>query len=446
MSSCFDCQSPPIFECCRKKLCGQCVGTHLMQITSTKHKPLPIDSSTTNEVFFAIHSKINNEILALEEFKNFSVQVISGFAQSIEKEILEICKDFYNVITEKCEKAELELRSALSHLAINDSENLVLKLFNSCKSSEDVKSVKLISKKLSCLPIHINEQIQNAIQFSLRMKTLNKKVHKKRVVSDTQAKKVHLQSFPSPGASNVYNFIPLTNKIVFYNTTDNVLSELLIDSHVFPMKSAWSVTEDYKLILTGGFDEIAKKDAFLYNIYEKKTEKIPKMMSARYNHALISVGNFIYAIGGVSFGALRDCERYNLHKKEWSFFAGLIVARECPATCHYSGKLFVAGGIGIESIECAVIGKAKFELLTLRLPGPGRCCMFPYDDSLYILLKGKILLLNLLNLSLNVIGLTEEIDIWPNSEPIVTVNHATWVCNKAFLQYQVLVQNIRLIE
>ena len=76
------------------------------------------------------------------------------------------------------------------------------------------------------------------------------------------------------------------------------------------------MTEDGKLIMTGGFDESVKKTTFIYSSYERKTESMPKMLTAKYNHAQISVGSYVYIIGGIGACPLKECEKYNLHKRE----------------------------------------------------------------------------------------------------------------------------------
>jgi hypothetical protein len=55
---------------------------------------------------------------------------------------------------------------------------------------------------------------------------------------DTKANRLRSQNFPKPLAPNIYNFVPLTNKILFYNPIDEVSNELLIDSHIFAPKAS----------------------------------------------------------------------------------------------------------------------------------------------------------------------------------------------------------------
>jgi hypothetical protein len=240
--------------------------------------------------------------------------------------------------------------------------------------------------------------------------------------------------------------VPFANKIVFYNTVEEVINELIIDGHIFSTKSAWSVSEDGKVIMTGGFDEFAKKDSFMYSSFEKKIERMPKMLTAKFNHSQISVGNFVYVIGGMAAAPLKACEKYNLHRKEWTVFTNLVVARECPAACHHSGKIYVVGGIGVESIECSSVNKAKFELLTLRLPGPGRCCCFTYDDQVYILHRGKILTLSLPAMVLKQTFSIEKNDVWSSCEPIVRVNDVSWVTDGSFIKFEMASQKLQQIE
>ena len=475
MSQCNDCKNDAALVCCGRNICEQCIGSHFMQMSTTRHRPMPLNSSDKIEIISAIHNKIANEILELEEFKNFVLQVMNGFIQSIEKELQEISELLSQAISEKCYQVEQELRGALSHLMVKESQNSILGMFKNCTCLEDIKNVRILTKNLACHPVNLSDAIKKSVQFSLSFEEIeipsslpeepeilevpnkaeetkspkaeNVPISRRATLQlDPPINRIRAQNFPKPQAPTVYSFVPLTNKIVFYNLQDSLSSELLIDTHIFPPKASWSVSEDSKLILTGGFDEFAKKETFLYNIYDKKVERMPKMLSARYNHAQISIGNFVYVIGGVAAGPLKECERYSLHRKEWSYFASLIVARECPAVCHYSGKIYVVGGVGIESIEYSLINKAKFELLSLRLPGPGRCCIFTYDDQAYILHRAKTFVMAFANYGLRLVGDTEEKDVWSCCEPVVRATDANWVTGNHFMQFHIECQSISVIE
>lgn len=504
MSECADCSESPVVKCCGKLLCDQCISSHYMHLSKfpgpithlsiQKHRPVPLNSKPDITLTTAIHTKILNEILELEEFKTLAVQIINDFIQSIEKEVLEISQSMNQLLNEKCDELEQELKTSLSYLIVKDRSNHILELFKNCCSAEDVKAVVLVNKDLACNTFCVGSLIKESIKLSLAIqlpsedpprlsvqknpfelnplatssaKTSSKRPHTEKSYSldvssfsDTeiminpskpprplsQNPQIRCQNFPKPLTPNVYNFIPFTNKIVFYSTTDKTCNELVIDSHLFPSMAAWSVTEDDKLILTGGFDEFGQRNAFMYSIYDKKVENISKMIGAKYNHAQISVGSYVYVLGGVRVGPLRECEKFNLHRREWSAFGSLIIARECPAACHYSGKIYVAGGIGIESIECSSINKPKFELLIQRLPGPGRSFMFPYDNQIYILHRSKAFTLTFPKLILNQISFISKADVWSNCEPVVSASEAHWVTNEKIFKFDIASQCISNIE
>ena len=106
----------------------------------------------------------------------------------------------------------------------------------------------------------------------------------------------------------------------------------------------------------------------------------------------------------------------------------------------------MAGGVGIESIECSSITKPKFELLALRLPGPGKCCVFTYDDQIFLLHKGKILTLSLPGLVLKQTGEFEDLDVWSSCEPVVRFGNIFWVANGEFLRLNLASHTIRRFE
>jgi hypothetical protein len=465
MSTCQDCIAEASIECCGRLICDQCLGTHLMQISLSRHRPQPVNHSINTVLSNSIHNKLANEILELGEFKNYSLQIINSFIQSIEKEVLEISEKMSQIITERCDEVEQELRTALSHLMVNDTKHPILSMFKECQTQEEVKQVQVLNKQVQCYPLGVTELLKQSMLFYMDLLTAEEESSGEKraesfeandfkafpqrtlsIQSEASAFKVRAQKFPTPFVPNVYNFLPLTNKIVFYNTVDESVNELIIDGHVFSTKAAWSVSEDGKVIMTGGFDEFAKKDTFIYSSFEKKIERMPKMLTPKFNHTQLSVGNFIYVIGGMAAAPLKACEKYNLHRKEWTSFASLVVARECPAACHYSGKIYVAGGIGVESIECSFINKPKFELLTLRLPGPGRCCVFTYDDQIYILHRGKILTMSLPGMVLKQTFELEKNDVWSSCEPIVRVNDVEWVNDESFVMFEMSKQRLKVIE
>ena len=274
MSECSDCKNNATIECCNKSLCEQCIGTHLMQIAIIKHRPTQLNPTFDNSITQAIHTKLANEILELGEFKTFSLQIINDFIQSIEKEVLEISETMNQIINDKADEVEQELRTALSHLMVKDSQNIILSIFKACISSEDVKNIKLVGKKLSCMPVNAGEIVKNSIDFSLNLEYLENKENTLKITEiesnlvqgseklnmtqfpsprtydslrsqrtssatfDQQTfNRIRAQQFPKPQYPNIYNFIPLTNKIAFYNPVEDLSNELLIDSNIFPSKA-----------------------------------------------------------------------------------------------------------------------------------------------------------------------------------------------------------------
>ena len=269
MSECTDCKGEAAIECCGKIMCQQCIGSHFMQLSPKKHQPMPFNSTADSKLTNAIHNKIANEILELEEFKTLAIQIINDFLQSIEKEVLEISELMNQMITEKCDQVEQDLKTTISHLLVKDIKTPILSLFKDCVSQDDIKKIKILNKNLSISPVNVGSVIKDAIKLSLFIESyevplitentiltnnIQEKDEKSFLVSDsktierfdnnfllnidTKANRLRSQNFPKPLAPNIYNFVPLTNKILFYNPIDEVSNELLIDSHIFAPKAS----------------------------------------------------------------------------------------------------------------------------------------------------------------------------------------------------------------
>lgn len=431
---CYICKQEAGIQCCEKEFCSGCIGTHMMQIMNSRHRPVQSVEKSSNSLLVNIQSCLNNELLELEEFKNYCIQFISTFFSSVLSQVSQVCQAYQEQILAKCQLFENSLKESLSHLIIQQSTP-VLELFKDCQSAEDVKKVKILQKSINCEEATFEDFLRDSISFQLDLDVNEtaspvdqpsdfKNQPGSRSLSFSNAVKWH--QFPLPFQPIVYNFLPGSSRIEFCNIRENSLAELKIDGEVFPAMAAWTVSQDAKLILTGGFEEIAKRENFVYNIVEKKTENIPKMLMARFNHAQLEAGSYIYVLGGSNGTPLKDCERFNLQRKEWTVFSKLVVAREYPAACFVDGNIYVCGGIGVESIECCNVKKPGFRLINLRLPGPGKCCMFTYDSNIFVLQKGKVFQFLRKEMKLETKSEFINAEIWSSCQPVVRYLQAAW--------------------
>ena len=78
--------------------------------------------------------------------------------------------------------------------------------------------------------------------------------------------------------------------------------------------------------------------------------------------------------------------------------------------CVHNNKIYICGGNGIESIEMLNPVNNKFTLLSLRLPSPGKCFLFPYDEFIYILQKDKLFRIQFPKLNFSIVSTVENKD------------------------------------
>ena len=120
---------------------------------------------------------------------------------------------------------------------------------------------------------------------------------------------------------------------------------------------------DGKYFFNGGMDNtnsIIPQNSFLYSPQDNTAVKLAKSNYARYTFNLYSKDNYVYAIGGRSWGddeiaLMKFCERYSLIDKVWESIADLNEARCSAMVFEYKGQLLVAGGYAGDKVRCTSI-------------------------------------------------------------------------------------------
>lgn len=458
MSSCSICNNDCTVCCCASLFCESCIGLHIMNITESKHKPLMLNMPRDSLLTEAIRSRLTNEILELEEFRRSFTGSLTSFLNSLRKEI----DDFGEKITldfmQKYRQILTEIQQACSCLYTNNVKNEIVEYFSECCNKEDVKKIKFTKKNISLPILTLKEQLSKCMDFDILIGNFTKDELSQRPLIDLRAspendesseKILRAQSFIGPVSNNrfrvlnvprpvfhtVHTVISYTGKILSYEVKQKIVSEIVFDRVKFPSKAAWSLTKDGRLIITGGYDDDAKKNAFSVMLFERKYEEISKLNTARYNHSQLTVDQNVYIIGGANRKSIAECERYSLEKKKWFKFGSLVVARECPSIACVLGKIYVAGGNGIETIECANLAKEKFELLMLRLPGPGRCNLFCYENQLFVIHKGKYITISIPSHMYAQVGQSKEHNYWTPAEYLVSEGHVYWSSFGQFINF-----------
>ena len=107
---------------------------------------------------------------------------------------------------------------------------------------------------------------------------------------------------------------------------------------------------DRGLLLTGGNKRGTLDQCWHFDISTKKWEMMPRLISARYGHRSVSLGDRVYVVGGVGVDdtVLASVEYMNVKKKQWLSLPDIPKAVSFPAVVTYSNKIFVFGGRGAQ--------------------------------------------------------------------------------------------------
>ncbi|OMJ91468.1 hypothetical protein SteCoe_5952 [Stentor coeruleus] len=508
-------ESKIICLCSRVFLCENCLPMHLIDEVSAKHIPKIINNfhdedseeSSRKQVFSSIISKLQNEVLNIEEFKRISIQSINDFIEDLHKDLTIVRDEILSDLEKKCSKADEELRDAisLSKLSLNVNHP-ILDLFKFCKTANDVKRVKVVKQKMFHNKLDLPSLIKESMSYTINInKDLKARVmpakspadqieksHNKRYstniinedspisvasssfsqrtlsnpINDTYNQKLskiwNFKDLPSSDgimiemetrekpkqikdlgnileytnfSNSIFRFVAFTDNILCYNYKSRTQSLISVPGEKFFPKSSWCLTEDDKLLFSGGFDGIARNTTILYNLNTLKQEKTVNMIYPRHCHSLVSCGKYVYAFGGINGKILKDCEKFSLNHKEWKKIGTMIVGRESFGSCVHSNKIYICGGSGIESIETYTPSSNKFTLLMLRLPSPGKCCLFSYDSYIYILQKEKIHRIEVPKLSLQTLSTIENLEWWSPCEALVATDTSYISLENEFIKF-----------
>ena len=409
----------------------------------------------------AIHTKLCNELLELQEFKSSALKVISGFSSELKLEVDEYINRFQFTFLQSCRTIQIELETAAQVLYTNNVKSAVLDLFSECKEPDSIKKISLIQKKFELPELSLKPVLKNSLFSNIKILVsaqadsdflirrtaslstdplLNSSLeplHRTQslIATPYTAGKFKVLHFSKPISDTLYSIFPFSNKIFSFNVKEGTRSEITLESVKFPSKSAWTLTKDGKLVITGGFDETAKKNAISVSFHNNRAEEYSKMLTARFNHAQITVDNHIYVFGGMNKSSLQECEKFNLDTKKWSKFAFLNVGREFPSAVYHCGKIFVGGGNGIESLESCALNSKKFEILMVRLPSPGRINVFFIESCAMILQKDKVLSIDLKSNTYKQLGSVSESNLWTSSEYLFNGDQVFWVSDGRLVSF-----------
>ncbi|EAR91022.2 kelch motif protein (macronuclear) [Tetrahymena thermophila SB210] len=164
--------------------------------------------------------------------------------------------------------------------------------------------------------------------------------------------------------------------------------------------------ESESIFICGGVnDEMTKISSSVYMYYpnEDRVDILKPMNSRRYTFCCVKKGNYIYALGGRSYGnddaaIMSKCERYNIATKEWEVIASMKYKRcSFMASC-VENKLYVAGGYGGSMVrhstfECYHEAEDRWELMGIELIEPIEASTLlniaSHDNKIILILGGR---------------------------------------------------------
>ena len=187
------------------------------------------------------------------------------------------------------------------------------------------------------------------------------------------------------------NTVVNNNACQYYNENTNcwvTVSEMPLSvDHLYSVCHV-----DGILLLTGGRKGgVTVDQCWLYGFNTKKWEAMPPLITARYRHHSVSLGNCVYVVGG--WGAddktLSSVECLDLTRRKWSSMPNMAQALYYPMTATYCNKIFVFGGVDAQntSLRCT----QEFDTTRRKwstLPDmPGECSRtgaVTLNDAIYV--------------------------------------------------------------
>ena len=148
---------------------------------------------------------------------------------------------------------------------------------------------------------------------------------------------------------------------------------------------------DRGLVVTGGSKGGAMDQCLLFDIGTKKWEEMPPLITKRYFHRSISLGDCVYVVGGkdVDTKPLASVECLKLKSREWSSLPAMAHAVYTPLIATYRNKLFVFGGRDApkNNIRCTQVFDATQNKWSPLSPMPMECSFgaaVTMNDSIYV--------------------------------------------------------------
>lgn len=441
-------------------LCYRCVGKHLISSPKQVHKPVLLkdvdmrnlmssswkqikekenqilsEAAKTIEIEKSASKRVQKELNSIDIFRKDSIEKIKKFCMNLKNDIDQMAIELEEKIKLSCENYKNTISadtSLIESLKILGSIENIEKseLTTSICSLSSISISKLLSESFffelnmqSTLNKSGSQLSMNSNPFSLDLSSSAESPFYKRSRTRVSTKIIK-KSLPS----NIYSCY--NNNFISFNIEANTSEVFSID---VDNKSVCTVVPDGSVIITGGD---GKNSTFIFNIFEKTIEKSESMLCCRYNHAAVTLGDFVYVIGGKNENfCLKSCERFDFVNKNWQRVGDLVTARDKHSACVYRGRIFVSGGDGIDTLEVYNTVANKFTTLRTVLSIPGCSLMFSIEDFMIIFHDKSVSTFDPAKFTCSQFSMLSENEWYTNSSVFVSGKNAFFLRGNAVYKY-----------
>lgn len=412
--------------------------------------------------------RILNEIQKVNTFYESSCLVLQEKIKNLKELLDEVLENTLSGLKASCDEAKSQLLVYKEKLETEGlSHNCLIDSFLKCSDFKQIEETQLIIKSFSVKHTNFNELVKAGIHFSLKFNdcenaspqyspdiTIIKSMNTEELSADeendlyarlrfsvnnledhpklnTRYRTITYNSPQLKSRRNTYTKSNTTLKLkqslpkdpstliwvdqisecllVYSIPTEKTSSVFLPNQSQEFEGSVWCSINDGSFVLTGGNSIQVRRQTLIIDYLTGSVCNGVLMHCGRFNHAMVCVGNYLYAIGGSNGNALRECEKYDIILDNWQKVGNLNVAREYLAACVHRGRIYVAGGEGADSIEAYNTVSNKFSLLRVRLPTFSKSLMASVDDQMIIFHGNKIISFDSAKMSyIELCDLTEE--------------------------------------
>ena len=145
------------------------------------------------------------------------------------------------------------------------------------------------------------------------------------------------------------------------------------------------------LVVTGGIKGAAMDQCLMFDLAKKKREEMPPLITKRYFHRSVSLGDCVYVVGGkdVDNKPLASVECLTLKSRMWSSLPPMAHAVYAPMVTTYRNKLFVFGGRddSRNNLRCTQVFDVTQNKWNTLSPTPVEChcgAAVTMNDTIYV--------------------------------------------------------------